>query len=106
MIALLNSPVIPVPGCFDARLIRPSDAKAMVKARGFASYVGHASTAIRFSELLGCHVPVCREAWQPQPGDTAFAIRHRVPRELRGREIAIDELRRMSFELYRIEYLY
>lgn len=106
MIALLNSPVIPVPGVFDARHIRPCDAAALVKRRGFISFVGHESVAIRLSELLGLHVPVCREPWKPQPGDTAIAMRSRLPREMRGRELSIDEQRRLGFELWRIEYLY
>lgn len=95
MIFLLNSAPIPDEGMYQSQRIPPHLARQLVKHRGFRSLVGHEGAAAVMGELLGVRVEVSREAWRPQPGDTAVAIRFGSGRRPEnGHELSADEFRR------------
>lgn len=72
---LLNAPVITADGLFRSRTLSADEARALLRAQGFASAIGHAQTAAIVSELLGIDCPMNRHAFCQRPGQRALVFR-------------------------------
>lgn len=72
---LLNAPVITTDGLFRSRTLNVDEARALLRAQGFASAIGHAQTAAIVSELLGIDCPMNRYEFRQRPGQRALVFR-------------------------------
>lgn len=72
---LLNAPVVTDEGLFRSRTLSVAEARAMVRAQGFASAIGHAQTATIVSELLGIDCAMNRCEFRQLPGQHALVFR-------------------------------
>lgn len=72
---LLNAPVITAEGLFRSRTLSVDEARALVRAQGFVSAIGHAQTAAMVSELLGIDCPIHRCEFRQRPGQHALVFR-------------------------------
>lgn len=79
-VTILNTSILTQFGSFNYEQISLEQAKELI-ADGFDSVVGHESTAIVISTLLGAPVPVNRQAYSQQSGDVAlvFKLNGRAP---------------------------
>lgn len=77
---LLNAPVITTDGLYRSRTVSVDEARALVRARGFASAIGHPQTAAIVSELLRINCPMSRIEFRQDPGQDAlvFRLAHRL----------------------------
>ena len=106
---ILNTLVVPVDfekyPTVTVRLtsISLDEAREIVKG-GFESAVGHESTAVLLSRLLGVEVPCDRKAVYLEPGDVGihFCLKTRLPE---GVVLNEKELQKLDFWLVKSELL-
>ena len=102
-IYLLNSLIVPIADSAIGTAIvvmkkaNIGEVKRLLE-RGFVSAVGHESTAILLTELLGTPIPINRISVTAKPGDILihFALRERLPE---GKILSEEELRQVKYEL-------
>jgi hypothetical protein len=81
-LAILNTSILTDYGAYTYRWIALEDARAFVgAATNVQSFVGHESTAVILSELLGAPIAVHRGQYQQSVGASAivFKLRGRAP---------------------------
>jgi len=78
---LLNSPILTGYGLYRFHGPIPPEAIRSLLQQGFVSAIGHETTALYLSELLGLPVPRNRQAVRLEPGDQAvvFRLLERLP---------------------------
>lgn len=74
-VCLLNAPIITSDGLFRCRTISLDEARALIRAQGFESAIGHAPTAAILSELLEIDCPMHRVEFRQAPGQLALVFR-------------------------------
>lgn len=96
---LLNAPVITADGLFRSRTLSADEARALVRAQGFASAIGHAQTAAILSGLLGIDCPVNRVEYCQRPGEHALVFR--LARRLEEGQVLRDrkDIERIGYRL-------
>jgi len=103
-IALLNTSIVTEDGVYSMRTVTADEAEVIVVGEDVVSYVGHPATAQVMHTLLGVDVPVSRNLYAQQPGETALVFKLNGRPEP-GRELSREELEEIGFTfkvLYRI----
>jgi hypothetical protein len=102
MIYLLNSLIVPVDfSKFEKvtvvmRRATIEEVKELLRTATWESAVGHESTALLLTKIIGIEVPMRRVAVNVKPGDTVvhFALKTRLPE---GRVLSEEELRQIDY---------
>lgn len=104
-VALLNAPVVTTYGEYSYQPLSLENARRMIEAKGFDSFIGHESTALILSKLLGIDVPVNRAEYIQQGAMTAIVFR--LNRRLdTPRELSVEEIEEIGYTLgtlYKVE---
>ena len=101
---ILNSPILTNFGTYSFQKINLLKAKDILTKRKFVSAIGHESTAIFVSEILGIEIPLDRVAVKMQPGDTAI-IFHLLDRLPEGKILTEEEMGKIHYEFGILEML-
>lgn len=96
-LAILNTSIVTADGVYELSTISLTEAQNLIsRADGIDSAVGHDSTAEILSTLLGVHVPVSRQLFAQQPGQSALVFKLNGRPEP-GRELSRAELEDIGF---------
>lgn len=95
MITILNSSILTSYGTYTYRAVTLEEARALV-AGGFASAIGHASTASVISVLLGIECQANRITYFQEIGDKALILKlnGRAPE---GRILSVREIKEIGY---------
>lgn len=101
-IAILNASVITADGTFVMRSITLEEARELIRDREIDSAVGHWSTAILLSTLLGREVAVNRQLFSQQVGQAAIVckLNGRPPE---GVALTLEELEEIGYTFKLLE---
>lgn len=97
-VALLNTPICTTYGVFAYAPISRENAKLMIEANGFESYIGHQATADILSTLFGIDVSVNRAEYVQQGGLIALVFKLNT-RMTEPRELTVDEIEEIGYTL-------
>jgi len=95
-IALLNTSIVTEDGVYSLRTVSVVEAAGIIADCDIRSYVGHPATAQIMSTLLSVQVPVSRNLYAQQPGETALVFKLNGRPEP-GRELSREELEEIGF---------
>lgn len=101
MVTILNTSILTAPGRYEMSPVTLQEAKALVAGGGFASAVGHQSTAEIISELLEVPVPMNRVIYEQQPGEVVlvFKLSGRPPE---GAILGRAELEEIGYSFFKL----
>lgn len=96
IIYILNAPILTSYGQYDFEKISIEVARKILR-RPFVSAIGHESTALILTKLLGIPIPVNRIAIKMQPGDIAVVFRI-LTRLQEGKILTEEEIKKVPYE--------
>lgn len=101
-IAILNANIVTDDGLYRTRTISHSEARDLVADAEIDSAIGHESTAELLTALLGRRIPVHRQQFEQQPGQSALVFKlHGRPPE--GRILDRAELLELGYTFHILE---
>ncbi|MEO3856260.1 YddF family protein [Acrocarpospora sp. B8E8] len=95
-LAILNTSIVTSDGTYSLSTITLEQARALAQSEPIDSAVGHESTAVLLSTLLGVDVPVNRQLFQQQPGQRALVckLNGRPPE---GAVLTLEDLEKIGY---------
>jgi len=104
-LAVLNTSIVTEDGMYSLHTIPVEEARARVEqSEGLDSAIGHEATAVAMSNLLGVEIPVNRQMFAQQVGQSAlvFKLKGRLPE---GKILSLDEIESIGYDLKVLERL-
>lgn len=98
-LGLLNTSIMTAPGAYELHDVSLEYAKLIVTIYegNLDSAIGHASTAEIMSTLLGVEIPVNRQMFEQQPGQSAIVFKlNGRPEE--GKILTVEEIEKIGYK--------
>ena len=96
-LALLNTSILTNAGTYSLQDITLSEARTLVRENELDSAIGHASTAMIMSKLLGTKVPVKRQMFSQKMGQQALVFKlNGRPEE--GKILSAEEIEQIGYK--------
>lgn len=96
-LGVLNTSILTASGRFELEDISLDLAKKLVSENEFDSAVGHASTAQIMTALLGVEIPVNRQMFVQQPGQSALVFKLNG-RTQEGKILTAEEIEQIGYK--------
>lgn len=101
-VALLNTSIVTAEGIYKYTSLTLKSVKRLIEGDEYESFIGHQSTSDILTSLLEVEVPVRREAFAQEPGQTAvvFKLKGRPPE---GKILTVEEVEEIGYDFYLLE---
>lgn len=97
MIYIINSPVLTSFGTFSYSKSSVQEVISLLSKNDFKSVIGHETTSVLLSKILGVELPFNRETILQQIDDKVVVFKPKL--RLEYKEYTLDELNEIEFEL-------
>lgn len=96
-LGILNTSILTAAGTYKLEDITLEDAKNLVAENEIDSAVGHVATAEIMTTLLGVEIPVNRQLFTQQPGQSALVFKlNGRPEE--GKILTVEEIEQIGYK--------
>ena len=96
-LGVLNTSILTAAGAYELKDITLDEAKKLVSENEIDSAVGHASTAQIMTALLGVEIPVNRQMFVQQPGQSTLVFKlNGRPQE--GKILTAEEIEQIGYK--------